>query len=403
MASHASRGSARTASLCRTLGALAATVVLGAAGCGGDDESDAGREGADSGAADSGVAGSDGEDAGREHDGSVACARGDCTLDCDPMESTVALLAATASDPAIWAVGDPEPVPPEQIGDGRHHLFVGAFHEGQGDADCSPEGKPFGNAFVHDAVADAPEGPYSITAEPILSLSELDDYDRCGIETPSYLRVDERTEYLYYCGLSTPSTGNLAALRRVDGGDWEKVGVVAPQLPGQTSQCEPDVVRDPSTGLFHLFYMSDFEADKDRRFGLFVRTSEQPDRFDPASETILQEYGPDGGLTRPSLSYDPFDHVWRFGFDAAGYVQPPVRVLVQTWAVSLFPGLWVWNDHGGVLHDPAHDLHPGQHLEGIGNILAQSSAVYPDSERVLFFYTGKVPEWQINVQVCRRR
>jgi hypothetical protein len=46
---------------------------------------------------------------------------------------------------------------------------------------------------------------------------------------------------------------------------------------------------------------------------------------------------------------------------------------------------------------------PGQHLPGIGNLLAQSSAIYPDAERVLFFYTGKVPEWQINVQTCRRR
>jgi hypothetical protein len=76
---------------------------------------------------------------------------------------------------------------------------------------------------------------------------------------------------------------------------------------------------------------------------------------------------------------------------------------VQTWGASLYPHLVGWNEHGGVLHDPADDLHPDQHLPGIGNLLAQSSAIYPDAERVLFFYTGKVPEWQINVQTCRRR
>ena len=85
--------------------------------------------------------------------GDIPCARGDCTLECDPQESHVALLAETASDPKLWALGDPEPVSPEIIGDGQSHLFVGVFHEGQGEADCSPVGKPFGNAFVHDAVA----------------------------------------------------------------------------------------------------------------------------------------------------------------------------------------------------------------------------------------------------------
>ncbi len=235
----------------------AVSFAMGAASCGNSDPSSAVN--GDAGDANPGSSDAAGRDGGHDVNAGVSCASGNCTLDCDPAESQVALLAETASDPKLWALGDPEPVPLSEVGDGQHHLFVGVFHEGQGSAECSPAGKPYGNSFVHDAVADTPEGPYTITAEPILSPTQVDEYDRCGIETPSYLRVDEQTEYLYYCGLSAPSKGNLAALRRRNGGAWEKVGIVAAMLPGQTSQCEPDIVRDPATGLYTLFYMSDYE------------------------------------------------------------------------------------------------------------------------------------------------
>jgi len=389
-------------------GLLVYAMLLGACG---DDDASPSDAGADAGvsardAADDGSAPDDGS----ASDAGLSCPDDNCGLDCDPAETTVALTAASAGVPALFAVGDMDPATSEEVGDGLHHLFVGVLHVDRDEPGCDRW-----DAFTHDAVSSSPEGPYVIAPEPILPLSQLDDYDRCGVETPSYLRADDRTEYIYYCALSAPLLGRIAGLRRRDGGAWEKLGIVAEPLAGQTTQCEPDVVHDLATGLYYLFYQSDFMVGAERKFGLIVRTSDRPDAFDSASDVVYQEYGPEMGfLTRPSLSLDPYDGVWRFAFDANGYAGTPAwpESLIQTWARVPTPSLLALSAHGGILHEPEHGTHPGLHLPGRGNVRINGSALYPDPDRVLFFYAGIVTApaggpmtatMQVNAQTCRRR
>lgn len=298
----------------------------------------------------------------------VACPGGDCSLSCDPSAVALAFGVEGAGDPTLTAVGDIETASPEEVGDGKYHLFGGVY-----DSDLISGTS--GTVLLHEAVADQPDGPYTLDLTP---LSQRDQTDAFGMETPAYFRWDARTEYLYYCALTSEVTGRIAALKRVDGGAWSKVSAVAPLGPGSTSQCEPDVVRDPTSGKLHLF----FAANGDRA-GTLVRTSDDPELFGVEGEQLLESLG-----ARTTASFDPVARVWRFVYDDA-YVTSTTRSL-QTWATTLVPDASSVVAHEAVMHEKVHptDLHPDVHPVTGGLAYQPSSPFYLAGGDVLFFFSG---------------
>lgn len=348
-----------------------------------------------------------GADAG-EVDAGLLCKGRDCRLDCDPQETWLALSADDAGIPAVVHLGDADPASPAEVGDGRHHLFVGVSHQ-----DLRP-GSSCGRAqeflvLLHEAISDRPDRGYRLSPQPLVSSTII--YDQFGMETPSYFRADARREYLYYCAIYrsydcrdvTGVKGKLMALRRIDGGTWERVPQdVAPFATNpdsgvkQTSQCEPDVAFDADAGLYNLFFIAD---DGPNNGGLYVRTSADPERFDApdAGERLVMRLA-----VRPGVAFDPYDGVWRLSLDSYGGTEA-----FQAWSPTLGPGLEAaLGATTGLLHSSKHALHPLIHREGQPGAVSQSvSPLFPDAGEVIFFYTGIGSDDVMRVygQRCTRR
>jgi len=377
------------------MGALVLILVL--VGCGDDATvTDAGLVGTDAGSVDSAGADSAGADA----SGTDGGAR-DLRLDCDPEASELALEASSAGVATMRSLGDADPAGPDEVGDGLHHLFVGVADEGVTvDSSCGTQGFL---VKLHDATSDRVDGGYTISPAPIVS--ETIVYDRYGMETPSYIRADDRTEYIYYCAIyqsyacrdTTGVKGKLIALRRVDGGAWERVmHDPVPFAPGSTSQCEPEIAFDPDSGLFHLFFIADDGPDAG---GLYVRRSADPELF-PA---------PAGGedeliaplAARPTAAFDPYDGVWRFTFDAYGGDE-----IVTSFSETIHPGtIEEIQARSTLVHHSLHDLHPTFHANATDSVAQAVSALFPSPEEVLFFYTGidSAGTYRVFTQPCSRR
>jgi hypothetical protein len=339
-------------------------------------------------------------------DARPACGARDCRLDCDPNDTWLALSASSAGSPALRSLGDSDPASPQEVGDGRYHLFVGVSNETMSvGSSCGGAGQSF-VVLIHDAISTAPDTGYAITATPIFAYAPLPapyDFDRYGMETPAYLRADAHTEYVYYCGLYASydcgAKGKLAALRRTDGGAWERVlADVAPYYAGSASQCEPDVVWDAAAGLYRLFFIADLGAGGTP--GLFERTSKSPELFDASTEKLVAPVA-----ARPAVAWDPFDGVWRFSTNV--YNADDIH---QSWAGSLdpttLPADLVAND--GILHQSLHDLHPSLHDNASASVSQPSSPIFPAPDEVIYFYSGYTGSGssavlQVLGQRCTRR
>jgi hypothetical protein len=311
------------------------------------------------------------------------------SLSCNPSETWEVLNATSAGLPSLNNLGDAEFVSPEEVGDGLYHLFAGVAHEDITGANS------FGAVFIHDATASDPAGTYSLPKEPIVS--QRDDYDLYGIEVPSYLRYDAHTEFLYYCALNTSDEvaqkGSIAALERVDGGTWTKLGPVAPLGPGSTSQCEPDAVLDPDTGTVHLFFIADGDAP-----GMRHRESKDPRSFPAAGETGLSVR-----YSRIATSRDPFNDVYRYALDVGGYPTP--LSTEQSWTTSFPPDDATLQAHAQVLHEGNHGSHPDLHVDG-PTVLQSAGAGYLNENEVLFFYVGlngQKANMRVHAQRCRHQ
>lgn len=346
---------------------LATCTALSAIGCGSDSESSA---------------------------SSPACEH---CIECAPEDSWEVLAASSAGNPDLRSLGDAEPVSPEEVGDGKHHLFVGVANEGTnpGSSCGNPDGQPF-LVLLHDATSDRIDGDYTISATPIVS--DVIVYDRFGMETPTYLRTGDR-EYLYYCALyqsyDCSPKGKLMALRRTAGGSWERVTHdVAPFGAGSTSQCEPELVHDPHTGKYHLFFIADGELQ-----GTLVRTSSDPELFPPGAAGNERVISP--VVARPGVARDPHDGVWRLSFN--GYDADDA---IHSWTSSLDtlePAEIL--EHSGILHASRHALHPEIHLDAPAAISQSTSPVFPSADEIVFFYSGVGTSGQlrVNAQRCMRR
>lgn len=335
---------------------------------------------------------------------STPCASGQCDLSCAPTDTWFAL-----SNGPGRALGDSEPATPDEVGDGMWHLFSGV--------DLTTDG---GTAYVliYDSTSPTPEGPYTLAAAPLNG--DVDTYDAHGKETPSYLRVDAHTEMVFYTGDTShvPLAATVAALQRVDGGAWTKLGPVAPYAPGETVQIDPTVAYDPATTRYFMIYESLTQGDGGApTLGLVSRFSSDPTSF-PASS--LHWITPDAATlgtiapARAALSFDPYAHVWRTAFDLADYPSGGYAYETrQTWAATPLPPADALTDAAPFLHDGDHALHPTLHLDGTlctmatcpqGAVLQPSKAIYPDAGEVIFFYSGwsTLPGLQVNGQRCNR-
>jgi hypothetical protein len=325
-------------------------------------------------------------------------ARGDAqvgtAITCDPTDDWVALEASTAGDANLADLGDAVVVTPEEAGDGNYHMFVGVYH---------PEiiSNGHGVAVIHEAISSDPHQPFTLSATP--TVPTFDSYDVNGIETPTYVRADAHTEYMYYCaiyyrmvvGSTVNEKGKVAGLRRVDGGAWQKLGPVAPFSSGETSQCEGEALLDPATHQFALYYITDAAPG-----GAFVRTTTDPTLFSDTTATYVTQ-----AWSRMGISYDPFASTWRFALDDGGYVPPyPVQHLKQTWAASPIPGAATLTANEGPLHEPLESLHPTMHQNAAGTVFQNARAIYPSADEVIFFYTGIGTSNHMHViaQRCRR-
>lgn len=303
-------------------------------------------------------------------------------LDCAEEDLVLALTGGSAFD----NLGDADPASPEEVGDGQYHLFVGVQHAED-------------EVYVHDATASRPEGPYALGG-PLTTV--LDDYDQFGIETPAYLRFDDTTEYVYYCGLFTSNAavtkGNIAALKRIDGGPWQKIGVVADFEDGATTHCEPSALLDPSTGNVHLYYGSDGNSPGNK-----MRISADPEDFPGTTERSMTT---SAFLSRPSVSFDPVQQVYRMGFDVGEY---PIGIdyAAHAWNdAPWFPDALLEDSerHSAVMHVAAHDLHPEVHVPVRGAVFQNGGALYDDSGVVQFFTgIGTEERMQVYAQRCTRR
>jgi hypothetical protein len=371
-------------------------VMMLLVACGDDGSTADGGRAATDGGRDAGLA-----DA-RVADASAGDAGGrDYRLDCDPAATELVLEASSAGVATMRSLGDAEPVGPDEVGDGQHHLFVGVADEGVTvSSEC---GDQTFLVMLHDATGDRVDGGYRITAEPIVG--ETIVYDQYGMETPTYVRADDRTEYLYYCGLyqsyacrdTTGVKGKLLALRRVDGGAWERVmHDPAPFAGASTSQCEPELAFDPESGLYHLFFIADDGADGG---GLYVRSSADPEMFPaPASgeDELVAPFA-----ARPTVAFDPYDEVWRFTFDAYDGDE-----IVQSWSPTIHPGtIEEIQARSELVHHSLHDLHPDVHTNTTNSVLQGANAVFPNADEVLFFYSGIGTAGTLRVfsQSCTRR
>lgn len=355
---------------------------------------DGGQELVDSGAQGAGDdAGNDGgADSGTPVDaGSFRCPDAGCSLTCDPLDTWEVLNASGAGIATIRNLGDVDPATPDEVGDGRYHLYAGVAHEHVVGANS------WGVVYIHDAVAWDAGGPYSITSTPVVA--QRDSYDFFGLEVPTYVRYDAHTEYLYYCGIyisyssDAGAKGQISALKRVDGGPWQKLGPVAPFSQGSISQCEPDATLDPATGLVTLMFIADGPGDN-----IKVRQSANPELFPAAGETSYGKY-----YTRIGTSFDPYSEVWRYSLDIGGYPRP--LWTAQSYSRTFPPDDATLQANGEMLHLGTHDLHPQIHSNG-PFVNQTTGAFYPSPDEVLFFYTGEKGasvDMRVYAQRCRRQ
>ena len=340
------------------------------------------------------------------------CSGKNCDITCNPEDTFLAMAASWSGIPNLIHSGDAEPATPEEVGDGKYHLFIGV-----GNLVINP---PEAEVRIYDATSSHATGPYIMPAEPIINT--VDSYDQYGIETPSYFRADKSTEYIYYCGLySSYATDPLAwisALKRVDGGPWTKLGRIAPSGTDEYSQCEPDVARDPISGKIVLFFLNGTEDSNGvKSFRLVARTSDDPENFPAENETvIIKDDGfvfsknpdiPLGLPGRPSISLDPYSNIWRFSFDV-NYMYP--KYTMQSWSPTIIPERSQIESSGDILHSGYHDIHLNLHLDKNDSnapkaaVTSPSSAIYPTSDKIIFFYggIGTSDELRVNGQICYR-
>jgi len=321
----------------------------------------------------------------------------DPSLRCDPADTWLALSRGPGT-----ALGDADPATPDDVGDARWHLFVGVNEPTTSLPDV----------YVYDATAAEPGAPFALPADPLGRTR--DSYDQLGSETPSYLRADGHREYLYYCAIESyaPLAAHLAAYRRVDGGAWSKVGVVAPNASDELTVCEPTVVRDPDTGYLVAQYLSLTAAGRvqERR-----RVSDDPEQFPASTVSITLDHAADAVFPdRLAVSRDPYAGVWRTAYDLA--VGNVAMMTLQTWSAG--PSIGDADlDRASALHDGGHATHPALHTDATmcdaascpqGAVLQPSKAIYPDVDTVVFYYAGWTTSGgagtlQVNGQLCRRR
>jgi hypothetical protein len=88
------------------------------------------------------------------------CVSGSRCLSCEADATGEVLIAASAGDPTLQHLGDADPATPAEVGDGKHHLFVGVKH-GEDPV------------FIHDATlvdsAYGPIGTYQLAPDPLVS------------------------------------------------------------------------------------------------------------------------------------------------------------------------------------------------------------------------------------------
>jgi hypothetical protein len=333
-----------------------------------------------------------------------ACLDAGGALSCAPNDTWFAL-----SNGPGRAVGDPEPATPDQVGDGMWHLFVGV--------DLTTDG---GTTYVliYDSTSPTPDGTFTLATAPLEATNDV--YDLHGKETPSYLRTDAHTEYVYYTADTSyvPFAASVAALRRVDGGAWTKVGIVAPFAADEIVQVDPTVAFDPASGQYVLLYESLVTPDAGAAtLGIVSRTSSDPTHFDPSTRQWVTSGAATTGSIAPArlaLSHDDVGGVWRVAFDLADYPSGGYAYETrQTWTTTPVPPASALTDAAPFLHDGDHALHPALHLDGTtctmstcpqGAVLQPSKAVYPDGGDVIFYYAGwsTLPGLQVNGQRCTR-
>jgi len=343
-------------------------------------------------------------------DGGAAqrCALDACALTCDPTDTWFAVSNGPGT-----GVGDSEPATPAEVGDGLWHLFVGVNTVTDG-------GTPY--ALVYDSTSSAPDAPFTLAAHPLNDVA--DSYDAHGKEAPAYLRADPHTEYVYYSGVGSfdPPQAAVAALKRVDGGAWTKVGVVSPLAPGEVVQTDPTVAFDPASGQTVLLYMSLLTppgSSEGAQLGIVSRVTTNPELFAASTQQWITRTTATPGMVepaRPALSRDDVAGVWRIGFDLADYAGTTAAYhTLQRWMTTPIPDASVLSGSASaeVLHDGNHALHPQLHVDGTqctaatcpqGAVLQPSKAIYPDGGDVIFYYSGwsTLPGLQVNGQRCTR-
>ncbi len=368
----------------RALLALWGFSTVAAAGCGGSSHSPGNPDGLSADAL--GDAASDAP---------AACAGSGCDLSCDPTDTWLALTRGPGT-----GLGDAEPASPAEIGDGNWHLFVGN--------NTSTTDTP--DVYIYEAVASAPDAVFALGDAPLAATR--DSYDAVGSETPSYLRADADREYIYYCAVEsyTAPSSHIAALRRVDGGAWTKIGVVSPNAADELTQCEPNVVRDPSSGMLVMQYLTLTGTRVQER----QRTSADPEQFATATMTTTIDSDPAQVFpNRLALSRDPFANVWRTAYDES--LGNYAMHTVQVWSVQ--PSIGAADlARAQTLHDGAHATHLELHTDFTGcdmtscpqgAVLQPGKAIYPNASDVIFYYSGwnesaAAPQLQVNGQRCQR-
>ena len=333
----------------------------------------------------------------RGPDVASACQGVACDLTCDSSETWLALTRGPGT-----GLGDADPAGPEEVGDGSWHLFVGVNEPTTSLPDV----------YVYDATAARPDSVFALPASPLGRAR--DSYDQLGSETPSYLRADAHREYVYYCAIQSysPLSAHLAAYRRVDGGAWTKVGIVAPNATDELTLCEPNVVRDDATGALVLRYLS---VTSGNRVQERQRTSTDPETFATTTMTTTLDSALDVAFpNRLSLSRDPYAGVWRTAYDLS--LGNYATMTLQTWSAG--PSTSAADlARARTLHDGAHALHPQLHTDFTscdmtacpqGAVLQPSRAIYPNPTEVIFYYSGwntspPAASLQVNGQRCRRR